>query len=83
MSPLADATLRSAKANGFAHIDEIVARHAVPRGWPAEVAREYLTRYLQFDVDERHLEAIRTFHRFAAEEGIIPTPPRPLYVWRP
>ena len=66
----------------MAHVDEIVRQYAVPRGWPADVAREYLTRYLQFDIGERQLEAIRTFHRFAAEEGIIPSPPRALEVWR-
>jgi chorismate dehydratase len=77
----ADATLRAAKRAGLANVDEIVERYAVPRGWPAPIAREYLTRYLQFDIGDRQLEAIRTFHRLAAEEGIIPNPPRPLNVW--
>jgi predicted solute-binding protein len=63
-------------------VDEIVQRYAVPRGWPAETARDYLTRYLQFDIGDRQLEAIRTFHRYAAEDGIITNPPRPLIVWR-
>ena len=51
-------------------------------GKSADVAREYLTRYLQFDIDEPQLEAIRAFHGMAAEEGIIPSPPKPLTVWR-
>lgn len=79
---MADRTLRRAKRNGLANVDEIVRQYAVPRGWPAPIAREYLTRYLQFDIDDRQLEAIRTFHRFAAEERIIPNPPRALDVWR-
>jgi chorismate dehydratase len=82
MSALADETLRSAKRAGLAHVDEIVQRFAVPRGWPAPIAREYLTRYLQFDIEEPQLEAIRAFHRFAAEDGFIPNPLRPLNVWR-
>jgi chorismate dehydratase len=82
MSAFADRALRTAKAAGLAHVDEIVQRYAVPRGWPAETARDYLTRYLQFDIQEPHLEAIRTFHRYAAEDGIIANPPRPLIVWR-
>jgi predicted solute-binding protein len=82
ISAFADETLRRAKRDGLAHIDKIVQRYAVPRGWPAPIAREYLTRYLQFDINEPQLEAIRTFHRFAAENGIIPNPPRPLDVWR-
>ncbi|MDQ3440582.1 MAG: menaquinone biosynthesis protein [Planctomycetota bacterium] len=77
----ADATLRRAKREGLANVDEIVQQYAVPRGWPANTAREYLTRYLQFDIGERQLEAIRTFHRFAAEDGIIANPPRALEVW--
>jgi len=82
ISAFADETLRRAKRDGLAHVDDIVQQYAVPRGWPADVAREYLTRYLQFDIGERQLEAIGTFHRFAAEEGIIPSPPRALEVWR-
>jgi chorismate dehydratase len=82
MSAFADETLRNAKRAGLAHVDEIVQRYAVPRGWPAPIAREYLTRYLQFDIGEPQLEAIRTFHRFAAEEGIVPDSPRALNVWR-
>ena len=81
MSSVADETLRGAKREGLAHVDEIVQRYAIPRGWPASIAREYLTRYLQFDIEDRHLDAIRTFHRFAADEGIIANPPRPLRVW--
>lgn len=81
MTETADATLRAAKWAGLANVDEIVERYAVPRGWPAGIARDYLTRYLQFDIEDRQFEAIRTFHRFAAEEGIIPNPPRPLSVW--
>ncbi|HEV2296843.1 MAG TPA: MqnA/MqnD/SBP family protein [Tepidisphaeraceae bacterium] len=82
ISAFADETLRRAKRQGLAHVDEIVQRYAVPRGWPAETAREYLTRHLQFDIGEPQLEAIRAFHRFAAEEGIIPNPPRALAVWQ-
>lgn len=82
MSASADATLRRAKQDGLANIDKIVDRYAVPRGWPAGIAREYLMRYLQFDIEDRQLEAIRMFHQFAAEEGIIPSPPRALDVWR-
>lgn len=82
MSELADTTLREAKKAGLANVEQIVQRHAIPRGWPADVARQYLTRYLQFDIGEPQLEAIRTFHQLAAEEGIIPSPPRPLNVCR-
>jgi predicted solute-binding protein len=60
-----------AKRNGLAHVEEIVARHAVPRGWPADVAHRYLSEYLKFDVGTDQLSAIRTFHQLAYEEGLI------------
>ena len=69
--------LAAAKRSGLAALDAIIRNHGVPRGWPAPLAQAYLTRHLTFDVGARELEAIRTFHRLAADEGLIP-PPRPL-----
>jgi chorismate dehydratase len=65
-------SLSRAKQSGLGDIDRIIRDYAVPRGWPAELARQYLTRNLRFDVGAREIEAIETFHRFAAEERIIP-----------
>ena len=70
--PLLYDLLARAKERGLAEIAEIVRAHAEPRGWPPALAHDYLTRHLQFHVGPRELEAIRTFHRLAAEEGIIP-----------
>jgi chorismate dehydratase len=67
------AQLETAKRSGLAEINRIIRDHAVPRGWPPELARQYLTQNLRFDVGPREIEAIETFHRFAAEEQIIPT----------
>lgn len=74
------ARLEQAKHTGLAHLDEIITRHARPRGWPPAVARRYLTEHLQFDITDRHLHAIRRFHRLAAEHGII-GPPRELELY--
>jgi hypothetical protein len=62
------------------HVEEIIRRHAVPRGWPADLARQYLTKNLEYAITPRHLEAIRTFHRLAATHGAIDGPPRPLEI---
>ena len=64
--------LTAAKRRGMAELDAIIRDHGVPRGWPAPLAKAYLTRHLTFDVGEREIESIRLFHRLAAEEGIIP-----------
>jgi chorismate dehydratase len=74
------AQLDRAKRAGLNHVDAIIERHARPRGWPADVARKYLTHHLQYDVTPRHLEAVRLFHDLAHRHGILPQPPRSLDV---
>jgi predicted solute-binding protein len=74
------AILENAKQNGRANIDNIITQFAIPRGWPADLARQYLTRNLQFDIGERELQSIQQFHQIAAHEGIIPAA-RPLEVF--
>jgi chorismate dehydratase len=74
------AELEAAKRSGLHHVDQIIADHAVPRGWPAEIARKYLTDYLHFDIGPRQLEAIRLFHELAHRHGVIDHPPRKLDV---
>ena len=70
--------LAEAKRQGLAHVDEIIARDAPPRGWPASVARAYLTQYLQFDIGPAHLEAIHRFHELAHRHHLLGSPPAPL-----
>jgi chorismate dehydratase len=74
--------LEDAKHRGLAAIDDIIAAHAAPRGWPTDLARRYLTQHLRFDVGPREMEAIGTFHALAADEGVI-DPPRPLALVTP
>lgn len=70
--------LEQAKRDGLAHLDEIVKKYAVPRGWPAGVAHRYLAEHLKFDIGAEHIRAIRLFHRYASEEGLLDHAPRPI-----
>jgi chorismate dehydratase len=72
------ARLELARRDGLAHLDEIVTRYAVPRGWPRDTARRYLTEHLKFDVGAEDVRAIRLFHNYAAEEGLIDHAPWPV-----
>ncbi len=74
--------LAQAKHRGRADIDHIITQYAIPRGWPAPLARQYLTRNLQFDIGPRELQAIRHFHQLAAEQGMI-EPLQELKVFEP
>jgi chorismate dehydratase len=73
--------LREARRQGEQHVQELIERHALPIGWSREAAAEYLQRLLHFSIGPMQLDAIRLFHACAAEEGLIPNPPRPLEVW--
>ena len=75
--------LESAKRAGMANIDAIIQRHATPRGWPADTARDYLTQHLQFDITPAHLRAIRLFHELAFKYGLIPHSPWELNLIEP
>jgi chorismate dehydratase len=72
--------LRRAKIDGLRHVDEIVRDQAVPRGWPADLARNYMTEYLQYDVGPRQIEAVELFHALAFKHGMIDHPAWPLAV---
>jgi chorismate dehydratase len=73
--------LEQAKRDGLAHVDELVTRYATPRGWPADLARQYMTSYLKYDVAAPQLHAIEHFHTLADRHGLIPNPPRPLTLY--
>ena len=70
--------LSRAKRDGLANVDHIIARDASARGWPADVARRYLTKYLQFDIGPRQLAAIERFHSLAFAHHVLAVQPRPL-----
>ena len=71
-------TLAACRRRGLADPDALVRAHAVPRGWPADLARRYVTEHLRYDVGPRQLRAVRLFHQYAAEDNLIARPPRPL-----
>lgn len=52
---------------GLAHLDEIVEREYQARGVSRELARDYLTRNIAFELGEREYEGMALFLRYAAE----------------
>jgi len=63
--------LKRALDEGLRNIERLIDRDAIPRGWPREVARKYLTDHLKFTIGDRQLEAIRRFHTMAHDLGFI------------
>ena len=62
--PARDAFVRSWQW-GRDHIDEIVRRAADERGFPEELAREYLTRHIRYKLGPEHLEGLAKFRSLA------------------
>ena len=60
-----------AKNEGLAHIEAIIRRDALKKGWPVDIARKYLTQHLQYDVGQRQLDALRLFYELSAKHGLL------------
>lgn len=52
-------------------LDAVVDRYAPAHHWPRDLAHRYLGSILQYQVDDRHLEAMRRFALRAAELDLI------------
>jgi chorismate dehydratase len=72
------ARLEQARDQGLAHVDELISRYAIPRGWPAGMALQYLTVYLKYHIGPDQLRAISTFHELAAKHDVLRHAVRPL-----
>ncbi len=72
--------LEQARIQGLSDLPNIIARHAITLGWPEDLATQYLSTYLKFEIAQPQLTAIRHFHELAAKHKIIPAP-RPLKLY--
>jgi chorismate dehydratase len=70
--------LEAARKAGLDNVERIIDRHAAPHGWPADVARRYLTDYLKFEIGPRQIEAMSRFHQLAVQHGAVDGIIRPL-----
>ena len=53
--------LRASYQAGKAHIDAIIDRESVARGFAADLVRQYLTHYIQFELGEKFEAGMRMF----------------------
>jgi chorismate dehydratase len=52
-------------------LDEIADQYASTHHWPADLARQYLGQYMQYNIGPEQLEAIARFGELAASAGLI------------
>lgn len=67
VEPWMEDAFRRSYQFGKAHLDEIVRVGAAPRGMKEELAHEYLSEKIRFELGEREYEGMRTFLQYASE----------------
>jgi chorismate dehydratase len=55
--------LEDSLRRGLQNIDAIIQNFAIPRGWPPALARQYLTRYLHYDIGRLAFDGIEEFQQ--------------------
>jgi chorismate dehydratase len=58
---------------GLAHIDDIAAEYALKLGITPSAVKVYLTRNIDYSLDEENMQGLKLFYKLAHEVGIIPT----------
>ena len=48
---------------GRDHVDEMVARAAAERGFPAQLARDYFTKFIKYPLGPKHLAGLALFRK--------------------
>ena len=64
-------TLRERRIKNAMEIDQIVTLYAPRHGWPVDLARQYLSDNLCYEIDEPQITAIRKFGELAHDLGVI------------
>ena len=67
--------LGDSAAYGLARIEEIAAIEGPRRGFDPALVREYLTRFVRFEIGDREREAMQLYLRLAAELGLAEPAP--------
>jgi len=57
---------------GLAHVEDIAAEYAPKLNLPANAVRLYLTRNVDYSLDEENRKGLRHFYKLARETGITP-----------
>jgi len=66
--------LSGSRDAGIVRIEEISRVDAPAAGWPIEIARRYLTDYMDYRLTDRHREGMALFLRKAVKGGLLGNP---------
>jgi chorismate dehydratase len=72
LTPQVAQTFSDSYAWGRQHMDEIVKRAECERGFPAALAREYLTRHIVFELSPKHLKGLQLYRDYVRALSSLP-----------
>ena len=72
VTPEVVADFLASKQYGMAHIPEIAEAAADKLDLPAESLEEYLSKHINFDLDQENLEGLELYYQKCAAAGLIP-----------
>jgi predicted solute-binding protein len=58
---------RGSYAWGSAHVDDMVAGASAERGFPSDLARQYFTRHIAYELSAKHLEGLAAFRKLVRD----------------
>lgn len=67
-------TLRRVRIRNTHRTDQIARRHAADHGWPIDLACQYLSEHMKYEMDPPQLQAIERFAAMAHDLGLIDRP---------
>ncbi len=63
--------LAEARAQGAAMTERLLDRHCAEKGWPRDLARQYFTEYLRYEVTDRARLGLVRFFDLAGKQGLL------------
>jgi chorismate dehydratase len=63
--------LAEARRRGAGMTEELLDLHAMAKGWPRELARDYFTKYIQYEVTGKAREGLAKFYELAGKNGVL------------
>lgn len=74
---------QQSRDHGLQHIPEIAEAWAPRLALDQPLIRDYLTRNIDYSLDQENIEGLKLFYRYAAECGVLPAPPELSFIVQP
>ena len=60
--------------------EALLDRYAAEKQWPRDLAREYFTKYLHYEITDRHRAGVKRFYELCATHKLLTVHRAPEYL---